>query len=1002
MQTNHDTLNRVFALACFLFALVLYVVTLAPTASFWDPAERIAVAYGLQIPHPPGAPMYILLGRAFSMFMPPESVAYSINIMSALSSAITIMLLYLIVVRLLRTMNGHPDTYSIGQKIAMYGGAIIGALTFAATDSLWFISVEAETYAMSLTFTALVFWLALKWADQHDQPGNERWLILIAYLIGLAFGIHLLNLLAIFSVALIIYFRKYEFSLLTFLITCALALIAFFVIYPGTIIWIPSAAAMVSGVTYGLIGPVTFIVIILTALVFGIWITHQKKLKIANYILVAYTAVLIGFSSYSVILLRSMTDPPIDQNDPSNVENFTSYMKREQYGTAPLLMGRSYNNTLRDIDRNREIFFPRRHSTQPSHMAIYANYSSNWDFFWNYQIGHMYFRYFNWNFIGRQSDVQDTPSYFGHWNPLEDHKDNPANNFYWYLPFILGLFGMVFHFVRDPKRALAVMVLFVATGIAIVVYLNQTPLQPRERDYSYVGSFFAFSIWMGLGAAGIIELVRTFTQNKLALIFTAVMLYLFVPLRVLTENYNDHDRSLRYVAPDYAYNLLNSVEPYSILFTNGDNDTFPLWYLQEVKGIRTDVRIVCLSLLNTPWYIDQVKNRWTYDSPPVKLSYTDEQIRNIEQKFRFESPSDFHEPGVIRIPVDVERIARLTADEPAEGLISLQEHIESRSLNWPDNLHMPEFNFHMPLEEMESEISFYYAGNLLFSDGQNNYYYTRVQDDLVLDIVRQNINERPIYFAITVASDAQLGMENYFRLEGKAFRVIPQRHEEEYGHVDPEIHGRRLAGFQLRNVNNERAYFDQNKRRMLDNYRTIITRQANAFIALEEFEQANYWLEWGEDLIPFTTVTPDLTSVLTYALRYAQAQNFDAADRIADKYLPTFMRELKRVVDGMERLEFEIDRLRERLSDPAVRTNVERRAQVQARISNAEQQLNRRFREYSGNLSRLIVMQRVYFITGQEEKAIDIANQINEMVGGETNFPKTDEENMEHFSRIFI
>jgi len=1002
MQYDHKTLNKIFAAVCFLYAFILYVITLAPTASFWDPAERIAVAYGIQIPHPPGAPMYILLGRLFSMFMPADYVAYSINMMSALASATTVMLLYLIVVRLFRTINGHPDTYSTSQKIAVYGGALVGAITFAATDSMWFISVEAETYALSLTFTALVFWLALKWADNHDQPGSDRWLLFIAYLIGLAFGIHMLNLLAIFSVALVIYFRKYEFSIVGFLITCGLAILAFLAIYPGTIIWIPSAAAAVNAATYGLIGPFSFMLIIIAILAIGIYYTQQKNLKIANYILVAYMAVLIGFSSYSIIFIRSMSNPPIDQNNPDNVESFTSYMKREQYGTAPLLRGRSFDNTLGDINRREEILFPRRHSTQPHHLAVYAEYNSNLDFFFRYQLGHMYFRYFNWNFIGRQSDVQDTPSYFGTFRPLQDHKNNPANNFYWYLPFMLGLFGAIFHFVRDWKRALAVLALFVATGMAIILYLNQTPMQPRERDYSFVGSFFAFSIWIGLGAAGIVELVRTFTERKEALFASLAIMTIFIPVRVVSENFDDHDRSLRFVAPDYAYNMLNSVEPYAILFTNGDNDTFPLWYLQEVKGIRTDVRVVNLSLLNTPWYIDQIKNRWNFDSPPVKLSFTDEQIRNIEQKFRFERESDLHRPQTIRIPVDRERLQRKSEGERQPGQVSMQDFVESRSMTWPEDIYAPEFSFRMPLEEMDDEISFFVQGELLFQDGDRSFYYTRVQDDLVIDIVRQNLNLRPIYFAITVATDAQLNMEPYFRLEGKAFRIIPQRHEEEYGHLDTAIHGERLERFRLREVNNERAYFDQNKRRMLDNYRTVITRQANAYIAKGELDRANFWLEWGEEKIPFTTVEPDLTTLLTYSLRFAQAGNYEAATRLADTYMPRFMRELERSLLGMERIEQRRDELRFRLMSPESRLTTEQRMRIQSELGHLENQFRRRQREYSGNLSRLIVMQRVYFIAGDTEKAEGITDQINEMAGGETNFPRTEAENLENFSRIFI
>lgn len=1003
MQTDHKTLNRIFALVSFLFAFILYMLTLSPTADFWDPAERIATAYALQIPHPPGAPMYMLLGRMFSMFMPVEYVAYSINMMSAISSGITIMLLYLIVVRLVRTFSeGHPDTWDDTAKIAMYGGALIGALTFAATDSLWFISVEAETYAMSLTFTALVFWLALKWASVADEKGNERWLVLIAYLVGIAFGIHLLNLLAIFAIGLLIYFRKFEFSITGFLTAAGLSVLAFLIIFPGTIIWMPNLANSISQATVGLIGPGLFMLGVMSILGAGIWYTHQNNLKVANYIVVAYTAIMIGYSSYAVIFIRSMSNPPIDQNNPDNIERFTSFIKREQYGTAPLLMGRSFDNVQMDIDRSREVFFPRRHSSQPAHLAVYANYSSDLDFFLRYQLGHMYFRYFNFNFIGRQADIQDAPSYWGTFRADERFADNPANHFYWYLPFLLGLFGGIYHFVRDWKRALSVLALFVMTGIAIVVFLNQTPMQPRERDYSYAGSFFAFSIWIGLGATGLIDMLRTAVKNKFALTGALVVMYLLVPLRVLSENYHVSDRSQRFVAPDYAFNLLNSVEPHSILFTNGDNDTFPLWFLQEVYGIRTDVRIVCLSLLNTSWYIDQVKNRWNHDAPPVRLSYTDREIQNIEDKFRFERESDFHRPGTVRIPFDRERFARLISEERLPGQVSIEEHITAGVPVWPDDLHMPEFTFHIPLDELDDEISFFHQGLVLFSDGERTFHYTRIQDDIVLDIIRENLNERPIYFAITVAGDAMLGLENYLRLEGKAFRVIPKFHEEEFGHLDTRIHGERLKQFRLRNVNKEGIYFDQNIRRMLDNYRTVFTRQANAYIVQGEYDRANYWLSWGEEIMPFTTVTPDLTSLLTYALRYAQAQNKDDAVRLANDFLPDFMRELARSVRNMDAVEDELAIIEARLRDPAIRGNADRRNRLIARSQHLENTLRQHHRRYTSNLSRLIVMQQIYFLADEDAIASGIADQINDIVGAEINFPRDRDANNEAFSRIFI
>ncbi len=343
--------------------------------------------------------------------------------------------------------------------------------------------------------------------------------------------------------------------------------------------------------------------------------------------------IIIGFSSYALVMIRSMQNPPIDENDPQTVQSFVSYINRDQYGQTPLFRGYDYNNDLGRIDRSKKVFFPRRYDEDPSHLKKYAEYSSDWSYFWDYQVGHMYLRYFGWQFIGRDSDVQDSGVNAGF--AASRNKDNPAHNVYYFIPFIIGLVGMVFHFQKDWKRALAVLALFIMTGFAIVVFLNQYPFQPRERDYSFVGSFFAYSIWIGLGVTGLIELATDLIkQNKWIAYGIAGICFIGAPMNMLRENYHDHDRSHRYVAPDYAYNLLSSCAPYAILFTNGDNDTFPLWYLQEVEHVRTDVRVVCLSLLNTEWYIKQLKNQWSHESPPLPISYTDEEIDQLPLKFQ--------------------------------------------------------------------------------------------------------------------------------------------------------------------------------------------------------------------------------------------------------------------------------------------------------------------------------------------------------------------------------
>ena len=606
MFSDHNKTNKYLAIFTFFVSLIVYTLTLAPTASFWDAGEFIAVAHGLQVNHPPGAPLYSILGRVASMFMPTEYVALSINFLSSLASAFTVMFLYLIIVRLVREFRPAYDEMSKSDKIGMYGGGLVGALTFAVTDTFWFNAVEAEVYALSMFFTAIVVWLALKWAENHDKAYNERWLVLIAYMFGLAIGVHLLNLLALFFVALIVYFKKKDFTLVSFGLMGVISVLSFLLVYPFTIQELPDWADKIHKSSYGLIGPMTFIFIFMGLIAWGIYYTQKHKHRLANIALISYAMIMIGYSSYSVIMIRSIADPPIDENDPETVEAFVKYLKREQYGETPLLKGKNFDNAIGNINQDKEVFFPRRYSSQPNHVNYYKQYDSDWDFFWSYQINHMYIRYFNWNFIGRVSDMQDTGWQSGF--ETEKYPENAASNAYYFIPFLLGVFGLIFHFTSDWRRAFAILTLFFITGIAIIIFLNQTPYQPRERDYAYVGSFFAFAIWVGLGVTGLVDLAKSYLKDNAVVSYGIVALALIgSPILMGSQNWDDHDRHDRYVAPDYAKNLLNSVAPNAIIFTNGDNDTFPLWYAQEVEGVRTDVRIVCLSLLNTDWYIKQLK-----------------------------------------------------------------------------------------------------------------------------------------------------------------------------------------------------------------------------------------------------------------------------------------------------------------------------------------------------------------------------------------------------------
>lgn len=989
MFSNHKTTNRTLALITFFASLLLYFLTMAPTASFWDAGEFIAVGHGLQVNHPPGAPFYSLLGRIFSMFMPTAYVAASINFISALSSALTVMLLYLIVVRLVCEWKGAPDKMLTIDKIGMYGGAILGAATFAVTDTFWFSAVEAEVYALSMLFTALVVWLALVWAENHDKPYNERWIILIAYLFGIALGIHLLNLLALFFVALIIYFKKYEFSFQSFGVLMVASTGAFLLIYPGTIQGIPSLLEWVTNASYGLIGPVGFIILVMLGMGWGLYYTQKNGHRLANIIILCYTMILIGYSSYSLIFIRSVADPPIDENDPETVEAFISYLEREQYGQTPLLTGNTYDNSKGTVDRENETFFPRRYSTSPQHMQQYSKYSSDLDYFLRYQVNHMYWRYFAWNFIGRDADIQDAGWQSGFTET--EHEENPAHNSYFYIPFLLGLFGFLFHFQNDWKRALAVLALFIFTGLAIIFYLNQTPMQPRERDYAYVGSFFAFAIWIGMGGIGLVELVKDYLRSsKIASYAILGVLFLAAPVWMGMENFHDHDRSERYVAPDYAYNLLNSTAPNSILFTNGDNDTFPLWYLQEVEGIRTDVRIVCLSLLNTDWYIKQLRDQWSHESAPLPITLDDEEVEQLT------SGLSMHNPDTLRIPVDKTMLKN--------AFSSMENYKETLGIDTEKNLgfDLNKIGFQIPVDSLDSEVAWYYEGRSAGQDRQGNQrYYTQVQDEVILDILRSNNWLRPVYFANTVSNQSQMNLQPYFRFEGKAFRVVPQRHEAKpYGWMDASIHAKRLSNFQFREWNNPDTYLDENIRRMLGNYRFSITELANKYSEMGKPDSASYWLKWGEEQLPFNINDNNLNSTVLYAYSYADLGDTENGVELARKVETKVIESLENSITDYDQLQQQISELNQQAEQAKNDANRKAQRRIQRQMQDTGSQREQIAQEISRAISHLTILQRIYFMNGNDEEATALHDKVNSITGSRISVPATKEENKKQFDRF--
>ena len=703
INSRNNRLNRIIAGIIFLVSFLVYYDTMAPTVSFWDCGEFIATAHTLGVPHPPGSPLFLIIGRVFSMIPFSPDIAFRVNLISVFVSALAVMLLYLIIVKVIAHWRGGIKENS--DVIIAFGGALVGALTFAFTDSHWFNAVEAEVYSMSTFFTAIVVWLILHWSERAEEQGNERYILIIAYMIGLAIGIHLLNLLALPFIALIIYFRKQSFEWKSFLITIGITGVTFVIIHNGVIKGLPKLASEIG----------VFGVVVAVLIVFGIMIwSIVNKQQLLSIVFTSMVLILIGYSSYTIIFIRSGQDPVIDENDPETVTAAVSYMEREQYGQV----GR-FPRRYKGIPAQHEVVGApangQKYSVSQKRKYMFYNVSKQWDFFWNYQVKKMYWRYFLWQFAGRGNSTEPGVTAFGA-NNRQDGVD--WSQFGLPLAFILGLAGMIYHFYRDEKEAFSMMTLFFLTGLAIIIYLNQDNPQPRERDYSYVGSFLAFSVWIGVGAAAIVENIikKIKTENighrlGIAAILLQVVL---IPFAMVRANYHEHDRSGNYVAWDMSYNMLQSCEPHGIIFTNGDNDTFPLWYLQEVEGMRKDVTVANLSLLNTPWYIRQLR-----DSRPKGegfINLTDDQILGLTSGLT---------------PWKTQKIQIAVEGDPQN---------KDGYIEW---VLKPTF-----------------ANQAL-----------KVQDMMILRIINDAKWKYPIYFAVTVSPTNKIGLDKYLDMEGLTFRL---------------------------------------------------------------------------------------------------------------------------------------------------------------------------------------------------------------------------------------
>jgi len=841
---NFKQLNNILGWFSFFVAVVVYTLTLEPTASWWDCGEYIATAFKLQVGHPPGAPLFQMAGRFFSLFAfgDTRNVAMMVNLMSAIVSAFTILFLFWTITHMARKLIVKDEEMTTGQLFAVLGSGLVGSLAYTFSDSFWFSAVEGEVYAMSSFFTAIVFWAILKWEDQSEQKHSVRWIVFIAYLVGLSIGVHLLNLLAIPAIAFVYYYKKYKPTAKGIIITAALSVFLLAFIMYVIIPWVVDLSARFEltfvnkfGLPFNS-GTIFYFLLIIVALVFGLMWTRKHGKLIANTAILAFTFILIGYSSFLMLVIRANANTPINENNPDDAISLLSYLNREQYGSWPIFYGQYYNAPLNpqdpyddgspiyirdskkgkyvitderkssdpNYDRNFSTIFPRMYSPQENHVKAYNSwgkvkglpvqainnqgepetimkptFGENLRFFFRYQLGHMYFRYFMWNFAGRQNNTEGHGGINnGNWlsgitfldefrlgkqSDLPQSMQSPAQNKYYLLPLILGVIGMLFHFNRNYKDGVVVALLFFMTGIAIVLYLNQTPFQPRERDYAYAGSFYAFAIWIGLGVMSLYE----FLSKKVSPVVSASVVTLacvaLVPGIMAAENWDDHNRSNKYAARDFAANYLNSCDPNAILITNGDNDTFPLWYAQEVEGLRTDVRVVNYMLSSGDWYVHQLARK-IYDSEPLRFKLTPEQYNK--------GVNDFI-PFVDRaggLQIELSELIDFIADESERSKVALQS---GESINY-----FPTRKVRLTvdsLKALQSGIVPAYMADRIVPvvewEIKSNYLYKN--DLMLLDFLGSNNWERPLYFASPSSVNKVLGIDKYCHQTGVIYKFIP-------------------------------------------------------------------------------------------------------------------------------------------------------------------------------------------------------------------------------------
>ena len=1038
---RYKLINNITGWAIFVIAAIVYLLTIESSASFWDCGEFISAAYKLEVGHPPGAPIFMLVANLFTQLTnDPSRVAVMVNSMSAILSALTILFLFWTITHLTRKLvvGEGKNELNLGQLIIVIGSGLVGSLIYTFSDTFWFSAVEGEVYAFSSMLTALVFWLILKWEDNAHKADSDKWIVLIAYVMGLSIGVHLLNLLAIPAIVMVYYYKKnsnptWKSGVIALLLSFGLIAILMFGVIPGfTKVggWFEMFFVNTLGMSYNT-GVVVYLILLVGSLLWSVIETITDKgnlkrarvsfmlsialsgilfigssvwlwliliaaasylvfvkdfinIKFLNLSMSSLLVILIGFSAYAIIPIRSSANPPLDLNSPEDVFSLGSYLNREQYGQTPLLHGTTFTSQIaRDAQGRAEIvseknsysrvvktsedqkdqyivskiptykynntmLFPRMH-THPSsagynlHMQGYESWAGvdrnimptffdNLKFLFNYQINFMYWRYFMWNFSGRQNDIQsDGGLTKGNWitgisfideyvlglgpqdNIAPEIVDNKGHNKYYLLPFILGIFGIIYqlNLRKKGKQSFSIVfLLFFMTGLAIVLYLNQTPYEPRERDYAYAGSFYAFAIWTGIGVAGISRFLRNYIKNTTLTATIVSLVALLVPLQMVSQNWDDHDRSGRTLARDTGMNYLSCVEPNGILFTNGDNDTYPLWYVQETEGFRTDVRVTNLSFLQTEWYVDQMLNQ-AYESTPLPIKWkrdkysgesgaaafivTQKEILDVLKQNSIPSISynQYYDANEFKDNVSLKEVMEKlreggykpknpfnTGETQVIPANKLYLNVDTTKIDW-ESIHSK------PSDKMYINL------------GDKSAVY---RQELMIMEMLSNLNDedwkRSIYFATTVDRNLYLNLQNSnFSLTGLAYQVVPGtplsggvNTEKAYDNLMNKF---RWGGLE----ENPNLYLDETSRRMISTFRIYFNQLIEALINDGEKEKALAALDKATSVMPGSAVAYGNDGIM-----FARAYHFLGEKEKAQKLTNEIEERIQANLDWYDRL----------------------------------------------------------------------------------------------------